>query len=89
MSNNFFGLKSTQIMDHPLFQRLRYILQNDAAHYVFPGATHTRFSHGIGVMHIAGKIFESLIHQYYDESKGFEIKSEHEKSVYLVCQIFE
>lgn len=40
------------------FQRLRRILQLAGAQFVFPSATHTRFSHSIGVYHLINKIFE-------------------------------
>ncbi len=54
-------LNELAILDHPLMQRLRRLKQNDVVHYVFPGATHTRFAHSIGVMHIAGRCLESII----------------------------
>ncbi len=49
------------IIDHPLFQRLRYICQNDILSLVFPGATHSRFLHSIGVMHVGGRMFRSMV----------------------------
>lgn len=52
------------IMDHPLFQRLRHIGQNDVTSLVFPGATHSRFLHSIGTTHVASKIFKGLIRSY-------------------------
>ncbi|MFS1427599.1 HD domain-containing protein [Vibrio splendidus] len=48
-------------INHPLIQKLRHILQNDVLQFVFPGATHNRFSHSIGAMHIAGKVIEKII----------------------------
>ncbi|WGS63923.1 HD domain-containing protein [Marinitoga aeolica] len=51
------------IADTPLVQRLRYLSQLAGAEYVYPSATHTRFSHSLGVMHISGlyakKLFEN------------------------------
>ncbi len=76
-------------IDHQLFQRLRYVLQNDVAHYVFPGATQTRFNHSIGVMHVAGKFYRSLIDQYIAEcSSEFSITTNHTDSIYYIYCCF-
>lgn len=48
------------VIGHPCFQRLRRIRQLAFLHYVFPGATHTRFEHSLGVMHLAGVAWEKL-----------------------------
>lgn len=41
------------LIDTPPFQRLRRLNQLSFAKYVFPGCTHDRFSHSIGVYHLA------------------------------------
>jgi len=46
-------------IDTPLFQRLKRIKQI-TAHVVYPNATHSRFEHSIGVMHLGFKIFELI-----------------------------
>ncbi len=55
------------VIDHPLFQRLRNICQNDILSLVFPGATHSRFLHSIGVMHVGGRMFRAMIDAYLRE----------------------
>jgi hypothetical protein len=43
---------AARIIDTAAFQRLRYIRQLGFAHLVYPGATHTRFDHAVGVYHL-------------------------------------
>ncbi len=49
-----------QIIEHPWFQRLRYIRQMGMAHLVYPGAEHTRFHHSLGACHLMGKALDEL-----------------------------
>jgi HD superfamily phosphohydrolase len=49
------------VMDSWVLQRLRYIFQLQAAHFVYPGATHTRFSHSVGVMFSSYKYISFLL----------------------------
>ena len=55
-----FDIHERQVLDHPFVQRLRRIRQLGFAQYSFPGATHSRFSHSVGVMHLAGKAFDVI-----------------------------
>jgi HD superfamily phosphohydrolase len=56
-----FNEREARIIDHPLYQRLRAISQLGFSSLVYPGATHTRFSHGLGVMLLAGRIFDQIV----------------------------
>ena len=50
-----------EIIDTPIFQRLRRIKQLSGAHLIYPGAQHTRFEHSLGVMHITSMACQSLL----------------------------
>lgn len=64
----FFDHES-KMTDHFLFQRLRHIAQMDVGSLVFPGATHSRFIHSIGAMHIASRIYKTIIHSILKADK--------------------
>ncbi|XP_065817350.1 uncharacterized protein [Labrus bergylta] len=49
-----------KIIDTPQFQRLRLIKQLGGVYSVYPGASHNRFEHSIGVGYLAGKLAEAL-----------------------------
>ncbi len=55
-----FTERERGIVNHPLVQRLRCISQLGLASLVFPGATHSRFNHSLGVMHLAGRVFDQI-----------------------------
>ena len=48
------------VLEHPFFQRLRNIKQLGFSEFVFPGATHTRYLHSIGVMNVGTLVFNAL-----------------------------
>ncbi|MEP7267719.1 MAG: HD domain-containing protein [Saprospiraceae bacterium] len=55
------------LIQHPWFQRLRRIRQLGLTDYVYPGATHSRFQHALGALHLMTLAIESL------RAKGVEI----------------
>lgn len=65
------------VIEHPYFQRLRRISQTGLLNLIFPGATHTRFHHAIGAMHLMFTALETL------KQKGVEISGEEEKGAML------
>lgn len=58
-----------EIIDTPVFQRLRKIRQLAGAHLVYPSAQHTRFEHSLGTMHLAGLAGQTLLDKGYIEKK--------------------
>ncbi len=48
------------LVDNPAFQRLRTIKQLGFSELSFPGATHTRYAHSLGAMHVAGQVVDQV-----------------------------
>jgi uncharacterized protein len=53
-------LQERQILDSPPFQRLRYVHQLAMTYLVYPGATHRRFEHSLGVMELASRVYDII-----------------------------
>ena len=51
-------LHEKRVVSHRAVQRLRGVRQLGFSHHPFPGATHTRFIHSLGAMHLAGQAFD-------------------------------
>ena len=62
-----------EIIDNPIFQRLRRIRQLTGAHLTYPAAQHTRFEHSLGVMHIASQAGQALKEKGILKSDDIEI----------------
>jgi HD superfamily phosphohydrolase len=81
-----FNARERDIINHPFVQRLRSVSQLGLAQFVFPGATHTRFSHALGVMHLTGRIFDSLIHDI-ERDTGAELAADERERMRQVARL--
>ncbi|MCU0423193.1 MAG: HD domain-containing protein [Bacteroidia bacterium] len=63
------------LIEHPVFQRLRRIKQLGLSNLVYPGALHTRFQHVIGAMSLTAQAVDVL------RSKGHEITDDEKDAV--------
>ena len=58
--HDFVRLDSDErrVLDSGPVQRLRDVHQLAMSYLVYPGATHKRFEHSLGVMELAGRVFD-------------------------------
>jgi hypothetical protein len=56
----YFTDAEVAVLDTAEYQRLRAIKQLGFAEFSFPGATHNRYLHSVGVTHLAGMAFDSI-----------------------------
>jgi HD superfamily phosphohydrolase len=71
------------IIEHPWFQRLRNIKQLGLTSFVYPGANHSRFQHGLGALHLMEMAVSTL------RSKGVGISPEEEEATYLAILLHD
>lgn len=71
------------LMEHPFVQRLRWIKQLGMTALVYPGATHTRFHHSIGSMHLMSAAVNTLI------QKGHDITPEESEAVHVAILLHD
>lgn len=60
----------TKVIDSRAFQRLRLIKQLGFSEFSFPGATHSRYIHSLGVCHVAGLAFDAIFKNYKFSSES-------------------
>lgn len=60
----FYSDAEVSVLDTLEYQRLRTIKQLGFSEFSFPGATHNRYIHSIGVGHLVGQAFDSAFRVY-------------------------
>ncbi|MCL5958117.1 MAG: HD domain-containing protein, partial [Chloroflexi bacterium] len=65
-----------RLLDSAPMQRLRRIGQLGLAQLVYPGAEHSRFTHSLGVFHLAGRVMAQL-----EEEAGEKLFEGHRQAV--------
>jgi uncharacterized protein len=71
------------LIEHQYFQRLRNIKQLGLTSFVYPGATHSRFQHGIGALHLMCMAISTL------RSKGVCISAEEEEAACIAILLHD
>jgi uncharacterized protein len=71
------------IIEHPWFQRLRNIKQLGLTSFVYPGATHTRFQHALGALHLMDQAIQTL------RSKNVKISQEEEEATFIAILLHD
>lgn len=71
------------LIEHPYVQRLRRIKQLAMAYMVYPGATHTRFQHAVGAMHLVLQAIDTL------RMKNVEITPEEEEATAIATLLHD
>lgn len=71
------------LIEHPWFQRLRNIKQLGLTSFVYPGATHSRFQHGLGALHLMNTAIATL------RSKDVFISAEEEEATLIAILLHD
>lgn len=71
------------VIENPIFQRLRRIKQLGLTDLVYPGALHTRFHHALGAMHLMSITLDSL------RNKGNEISGKEYEATLLAILLHD
>lgn len=75
-----------RVIQTPPFQRLRRIRQLGFSEFVFPGATHTRFAHSVGVFHVARSLM-GIIKRHIEAHPNSHQYGEHQARVALAAAL--
>jgi uncharacterized protein len=71
------------IIEHPWLQRLRNIKQLGLTSFVYPGATHSRFQHALGALHLMDMAIQTL------RTKGVKISGEESEATLLAILLHD
>lgn len=71
------------LINHPIFQRLRRIKQLGLTNLVYPGALHTRFHHAIGAMYLMTEALQVL------KSKDIKITEEESRAAIVAILLHD
>lgn len=71
------------LIEHPWFQRLRNIRQLGLTSFVYPGASHSRFQHALGALHLMDLAVATL------RRKGVEISREEEEATLIAILLHD
>ncbi|CBZ36997.1 hypothetical protein, conserved [Leishmania donovani] len=61
------------LTDSPVVQRLRDLKQLGNSFYVYPGATHSRFEHSLGVCYLGMELYRSIVDGHREEHRDFGV----------------
>lgn len=70
------------LVDHRLFQRLHFVLQNSVNYVAFPSNKNTRFPHSLGVAHLCSRMFANAMCN--SDSRTLE-RFLHSAADFMVC----
>ncbi len=71
------------LIEHPWFQRLRNIKQLGLTSFVYPGATHSRFQHCLGALHLMDNALRTL------KNKGVKISTEEQEATLIAILLHD
>ena len=67
------------VIAHPAIQRLRRIRQTSFLYLAFPGASHSRFEHSLGVLHLATLTWQKLYDNQMKLAQNFASISDYQQ----------
>lgn len=76
-----------RLIDTPEFQRLRGIKQLGFAYLVYPGATHTRFEHSIGTLHMTEQLLAACNRNAARDPDGCHHVTDEERRLLRICAL--